>query len=262
MTTAPSTTARELLRAWRQRRRLTQLELSLRAEVSARHLSFVETGRAAPSRAMVLHLAEHLDVPVRERNALLVAAGYAPVHSEHRIDAPPLQAVRAAIDRLLAAHEPYPAVVLDQWWHLVAGNASIGLLIEGAAAHLLEPPVNVVRLSLHPDGIASRIRNLGQWRSHLLHRLQGQVEHTGDERVRALLEEVRAYGPVPGPPSGPTGPLEIAVPLRMTSSAGELNLLSTVATFGTALDATVADLSIEAFYPADDATRRRLVAAG
>jgi transcriptional regulator with XRE-family HTH domain len=256
--TTMTTGAGELLRSWRQRRRLTQLELSLRADVSARHLSFVETGRAVPSREMVLHLAEHLDVPVRERNTLLVAAGYAPVHSEHRLDAPQLQAVRAALDRLLAAHEPYPAVVLDRWWDLVAGNASIALLVEGAAPQLLEPPINVVRLSLHPEGLAPRIRNLGQWRSHLLHRLQGQVEHTGDERVRTLLEEVRGYGAVPRPAPGPP---EIVVPLRMTSSVGDLDLISTVATFGTALDATVADLSIEAFYPADEATRRRLVSA-
>jgi transcriptional regulator with XRE-family HTH domain len=259
MTTA-TLEAGQLLRTWRERRRLTQLELSVRAEVSARHLSFVETGRSTPSRDMVLHLAEHLDVPLRERNALLVAAGYAPVYAERALDAPDMTAVRTAIDRLLASHEPYPAVVVDRWWTLVAGNTSVGVLTDGVADHLLAPPANVLRASLHPEGLAPRIRNLGEWRAHLLTRLRGQVERTADPRLAALLEELRGYGR--------SSTLEdayrydgVAVPLRLRTPHGDLNFLSTVATFGTAVDVTLADLSIESFFPADDATRARLQAS-
>ncbi len=234
------------------------MELGLRAEVSARHLSFVETGRSSPSRELLLHLAEHLDVPLHERNALLVAAGYAPVYAESDLDAPPLKAVRSAIDRLLAAHEPYPAIVIDRRWNMVAANESIGVLIEGIAAELLTPPINVLRASLHPEGLAPRIRNLGEWRAHLLTRLSGQVDRTGDPRLAQLLTELRAWHPL-GNAHRYDG---IAVPLRLASSAGELNLLSTVATFGAALDVTVADLSIELFFPADAATRTRLHGLG
>jgi transcriptional regulator with XRE-family HTH domain len=245
----------DALRAWRQRRRLTQLELSLRSEVSTRHLSFLETGRSTPSRDMVLHLAEELAVPLRERNALLVAAGYAPVFAERDLAAPELGAVRSAIDRLLAAHEPYPALVVDRWWRMLAANAPVGLLIEGVAPHLLEPPVDVVRVALHPEGLAPRIRNLGEWRAHLLHRLRAQVEQTGDPQLAALLAEVAGYG---APTTAPHRIDEVVVPLRISSSVGDLHLISTIATFGTATDVTVADLSIEAFYPADAATRERL----
>jgi transcriptional regulator with XRE-family HTH domain len=246
-----------LLRGWRQRRRLSQLQLSLAADVSARHLSFVETGRSQPSRALLLRLAEQLDVPLRERNTLLVAAGYAPSYRERALDDAGLRAVRAAVDRLLAGHEPYPAVVVDRWWTMVAANSSIALLVEGVAPALLEPPVNVLRATLHPDGLAPRIRNLGQWRAHVLTRLRGQVERTADERLAALLTELSGYGtpPAEGSTHGYDG---VAVPLRISSSRGDLNLLSTVATFGTALDVTLDDLSIESFFPADDATRERL----
>src|SRR3954470_4125351 len=157
-----------LLRTWRVRRRLSQLDLALDANVSARHLSFVETGRSRPSEHMVLHLAERLDVPLRERNRLLLAAGYAPVYSQHALEEPELAPVRAALDQLLAAHEPYPAVVVDRRWNLVAANAAVALLIEGVAEHLLAPPANVLRIALHPEGMAPRIGNLGEWRAHLL----------------------------------------------------------------------------------------------
>jgi len=261
--TQPATTptAGDLLRVWRQRRRLSQLELSSRAEVSARHLSFLETGRSSPSRDMLLHLADQLDVPLRERNTLLVAGGYAPVYAEHDLSAPELGAVRGAVDRLLEAHEPYPAVVVNRWWDLVAGNAGIRLLTEGVADDLLAPPVNVIRASLHPEGLAPRIRNLGEWRAHLFTRLQDQVERTGDPRLAALLEEVRGYPRRLGSDAPPHTYNGIAVPLRIASSAGDLNLITTVATFGTALDVTVADLSIESFYPADAPTRQRLLDA-
>lgn len=251
-----STHAGQLLRTWRQRRHLTQLELSGQAHVSARHLSFVETGRAAPSRDMLLHLAEHLDVPLRERNTLLVAAGYAPTYGEHDLDSPQMQAVRHAIDRLLASHEPYPAVVVDRWWTLVAGNTSIGLLMEGVAEHLLTPPVNVLRASLHPEGLAPRIRNLAQWRAHLLTRLRHDVERTGDARLAHLLDELKGLE-TDGEAHGFRYD-GVAVPLRVATSRGTLNFLSTVATFGTAVDVTLADLSIESFFPADEQTRALL----
>jgi hypothetical protein len=195
-------------------------------------------------------------VPLRERNTLLVAAGYAPTYGEHDLDSPQMHAVRQAIDRLLAAHEPYPAVVVDRWWNLVAGNASIAILTEGVAEHLLAPPVNVLRASLHPDGLAPRIRNLAQWRAHLLTRLRNDVDRTGDPRLAELLDELTALAPARGTDSfGYDG---VAVPLRIASPRGTLSFLSTVATFGTAVDVTLADLSIESFFPADDQTRALL----
>lgn len=256
--TQTSSQVGELLRAWRRRRRLTQLELSQRAHVSARHLSFVETGRSSPSRGMIVQLAEHLDVPLRERNVLLTAAGYAAVYSETGWDTPEMAAVHRAVERLLASHEPYPAVVVDRWWNLVSANTSIALLTEDLDHELLTPPVNVLRASLHPGGLAPRIRNLGEWRAHLLTRLRGQVERTADPALAALLDELTAYG---GSDAGLADTYRydgVVVPLRLRSSRGDLNLLSTVATFGTPNDVTVADLSIESFFPADDATRALL----
>lgn len=258
---SPSPSVGGLLRAWRQRRRLTQLELSLRAEVSTRHLSFLETGRSAPSREMVVHLAEQLEIPLRERNVLLTAAGFAPLYSETDLQAPEMSAVHSAIQRLLTGHEPYPAVVVDRWWNLVAGNASVALLIEGVDEELLRPPVNVLRASLHPRGVADRIRNLGEWRAHLLTRLRGQVDKTGDADLAALLDELDGYGGSQPALAGTYRYDGVVVPLRLRSSRGDLNLLSTVATFGTPNDVTVAELSLESFFPADDATRARLHAA-
>ena len=245
-----------LLREWRTRRRLSQLDLALDAGVSARHVSFVETGRSKPSPEMVLHLAEQLEVPLRERNRLLLAAGYAPVYAERALDAPEMAPVREAIDLVLGGHEPYPAIVVDRWWNLVAANASVALLTDGAAPELLEPPANAMRLALHPNGLAERILNLAEWRAHLLERLARQVAVSGDARLSALYEEVAAY---PGPDAGATSPFgEIVVPLRLRTRLGELSFFSTVATFGTAVDITVAELSIEAFFPADADTADRL----
>lgn len=246
-----------LLRDWRRRRRLSQLDLALDAGVSARHLSFVETGRSRPSREMVLHLADQLEVPLRDRNGMLLAAGYAPAYAERRLDDPEMEPVREALDLILKGHEPYPAVVVDRGWNMVAGNASVGALIEGVAAELLAPPVNVLRLSLHPDGMAPRILNLGEWRAHLLDRLARQVALTGHEGLAALHEEVSAY------PGGEDGEHErrtheIAVPLRLRARDAELSFVSTIATFGTAVDITVAELSIESFFPADAATAEAL----
>jgi transcriptional regulator with XRE-family HTH domain len=249
---APGVRVGPLLRSWRRRRRLSQLDLALEAGVSARHLSFVETGRSRPSAEMVLHLAGRLDVPLRERNALLLAAGYAPAYAERPLDAPEMTPVREAIDRVLAGHEPHPALVVDRRWELVAANRGLGLLLEGVAPELLEPPVNVLRVGLHPAGLAARIANLGQWRAHLLERLGRQVSLTGDPALRTLLDEVAAY-PGPEAPEARPGD-EIAVPLRLRTDGGELAFLSTVSTFGTAVDITVAELSIESFFPTDART--------
>jgi transcriptional regulator with XRE-family HTH domain len=261
---APGVRVGPLLRSWRRRRRLSQLDLALEAGVSARHLSFVETGRSRPSAEMVLHLAGRLEVPLRERNALLLAAGYAPAYAERPLDAPEMTPVREAIDRVLAGHEPHPALVVDRQWELVAANRGLGLLLEGVAGELLEPPVNVLRVGLHPAGLAARIANLGQWRAHLLERLGRQVSVTGDPALRTLLDEVAAY-PGPEPPEARPGD-EIAVPLRLRTDDGELTFLSTVSTFGTAVDITVAELSIESFFPTDARTaeivRAHVAAAG
>src|SRR4051794_11198549 len=182
-----------LLRDWRRRRRLSQLDLALDAGVSTRHLSFVETGRSRPSPEMVVHLAEQLDVPLRDRNRLLLAAGYAPAYRERTLDQPELGPIREAVDRVLAAHEPYPAVVVDRGWNLVASNASVAMLLDGVPPELLEPPANVLRISLHPEGVAPRIVNLGEWRAHLLERLAREVALTGDPDLVALHDELRAY---------------------------------------------------------------------
>ena len=247
-----------LLRDWRQRRRMTQMDLALEADVSARHLSFIETGRSTPSADMVKHLAEQLDVPLRERNELLLAAGYAPAYGQRDLDEPEMGPVREALERVLKGHEPFPAVVVDRHWGMVAGNSAIPLLTAGVAEHLLEPPVNVLRLTLHPEGMAPRIANLAEWRGHLLDRLRREVAATGDERLAALLAEVEGY-PQPAtsaPPRPPQG--AIAVPLVLRHDGRELSFFSTVATFGTAVDVTVAELSIEAFFPADAVTARFL----
>jgi transcriptional regulator with XRE-family HTH domain len=257
VTAATQPTLGSLLRDWRRRRRLSQLDLALEAGVSARHLSFLETGRSRPSREMVLHLSEELDVPLRDRNRMLLAAGFAPAYEEHPIDAPEMGPVRAALDQVLAGHEPYPALVVDRWWNMVAANRSIALFLDDVAPALLEPPVNVLRLSLHPDGLAARVLNLPEVRSHLLGRLRRQVALTADEQLERLYEEVAAYGPAHDEHDAATEGA-IVVPVRLRTSAGELAFFSTIATFGTAVDITVAELAIEAFFPADAATTEAL----
>lgn len=249
----------ELLREWRDHRRMSQLELALDAEISTRHLSFVETGRSAPSRDMVLRLAEHLELPLRERNRLLLAAGYAPTYGETSIDSPQMGAVRGAVRQILTGHEPYPAVVVDRAWNLVDANAGIGMLTDGVAAELMAPPANVLRVSLHPDGMAGRIVNLGEWRAHLLTRLRRQVTLTADAQLAELYAELRAYPcDQPEPDVEVPGPGDLVVPLRVRHEGRELSLFSTVATFGTPLDVTVAELVIESFFPADPETASAL----
>ena len=252
-----------LLRDWRRRRRMTQMDLALEADVSARHLSFVETGRSVPSADMVKHLAEQLDVPLRERNELLLAAGYAPAYGQRDLDEPEMGPVREALDRVLAGHEPFPAVVVDRHWGMVAGNSAVPLLTAGVAEHLLEPPVNVLRLTLHPEGMAPRIANLGEWRAHLLDRLGRQAVVSGDPALAVLHDELAALpGADPAHPGHLTPAGEIAVPLRILHDGTELAFISTVTTFGTAVDLTAAELTIEAFLPADAATADALRARG
>ena len=246
-----------LLREWRQRRRLSQLELALEAGISARHLSFLETGRSRPSRGMVLHLAERLEVPLRDRNRLLLAAGYAHAYEERPLDTPELAPVREAIERVLAGHEPYPAVVVDRAWNLVAANRSVELFTALVDPALLEPPANVLRASLHPRGMAPHVLNLAEYRMHLLDRLRRQIALTADRGLAGLLEELEGY-PAPEPDGEPDPAGEIALPLRLRVDGRELSFFGTIATFGTALDVTVAELSIEAFFPADAATAEAL----
>jgi transcriptional regulator with XRE-family HTH domain len=254
-----------LLREWRHHRRLSQLDLAVEAEVSARHLSFVETGRSRPSRELVLHLAEHLDVPLRERNTLLLAAGYAPVHRRTALEDDAMEPVRAALDKILTGHEPYPAVIVDRRWDMVAANSAIAVLTDGVASELLAPPANALRATLHPDGLAPRIVNFSEWASHLLQRLHRQWVLTADPDIAALLDEVRGYPGVntlPPPEADPTVPLFVPLRLRTSGPMGvELSFFSTIATFGTAVDLTLAELSIESFFPADEATGAALRAS-
>jgi transcriptional regulator with XRE-family HTH domain len=252
-------TVGELLRQWRQRRGLSQLALAGAADVSARHLSFVETGRARPSRALLLRLGEQLDVPLRDRNALLLAAGLAPAYPERGLADPPLAAVADAVARILAAYEPFPALVVDRHWELVDANAAVDRLTAGCAPALLEPPCNVLRLCLHPDGLAPRIVTLGSWRAHLLARLRHQVAATGDPRLQELLDELRTYPAPPGEAPQYAAPV---VTMRLRDPDGrELAFLSTTTLFGTPGDVTVDELAIEAFLPADEATAVALGAA-
>lgn len=250
-----------LLREWRQRRRMTQMDLALEADVSPRHISFVETGRAQPSREMLLHLFEELDVPLRERNALLVAAGYAPMYRERRLDDAALKAARDAVQVVLEAQKPYPAFALDRHWNIVASNHAMPQLFAGVAGELLQP-LNAMRVSLHPRGLAPVIDNLGEWRAHLLSRLRRQVELTADPVLAALLAEVTAY-PAPDAAFADLSH-EVLVPLRIRAPAGTLAFLSTTTVFGTPMDITLSELAIESFFPADEATAQavRAMAAG
>ena len=252
----------QLLREWRLRRNLSQLRLASGAAVSTRHLSFIETGRARPSREMILYLADRLEVPLRERNRLLLSGGYAPAYGERPLESDEMAAVRGALERVLAAHEPYPAVVLDRRWNLVLANGPVGLLTEGIAPDLLEPPANALRATLHPDGLAPRIVNLGEWSAHLLHRLRREIEATADEELAALRDELLTYPGIRERSPAPerVAPADIVLPLELRHGDGTLSFFSTVTTFGTPNDVTLAELSLEAFYPADTATASFLAA--
>jgi transcriptional regulator with XRE-family HTH domain len=257
---SPAPSVGALLRDWRQRRRLSQLDLAVEAEVSTRHLSFVETGRSRPSRDFLLHLAEHLGVPLRERNALLLAGGFAPTYRQTPLDAAEMAPVREAVDKILAGHQPFPAVVVDRRWDLVSANrAARAVLSEGVAPELLTPPVNTLRVSLHPDGLAPRIANLAEYSSHLLTRLRRQAAVSGDPDLVALGDELRGYPGVADAAGTAVEPAALLfMPLTIRSGGRELTFFSTLATFGTALDVTMAELCIEAFFPADPATAAAL----
>ena len=248
-----------LLRTWRERRRLSQLELAGAAEISPRHVSFLETGRSEPSRAMLLRLAERLDIPLRERNTLLLSAGFAPMYSERRIDDPALKQARAAIELVIAGHEPYPALAVDRHWTLVFANAAVGFLIQEVDPSLMTPPVNVMRLSLHPKGLAPNMENYRQWREHVLARLRQQIVASADPVLADLLEELTALPPPATEAQNPSKHDEedyggAVVPLRIRTPHGVLSFFSTTTVFGTPLDVTLSELAIESFFPADAQT--------
>lgn len=249
-------TAGTLIREWRQRRRMSQLDLALEAEISQRHLSFIESARSSPSREMVLRLAERLSVPLRQRNRMLVAAGFAPIYGERGLDDASFRPALAAVELVLKGHEPYPAIAVDKGWNMVLGNASIAPFLDGVEdAALLTPPVNVLRLALHPKGLAPRIVNLEEWRTHLIERLKMQIHASADPALEELEEELSGY---PGRPRGDGRPYDaaanVAVPLRMKMGGKTLVFISTITVFGTPLDVTLSELAIESFFPADAET--------
>lgn len=247
-----------MLRDWRRRRRLSQLDLALEADISSRHLSFLETGRSQPSRDMLLHLAERLEVPLRGRNALLVAAGFAPVFRETPLEDPALGAARKAVELVLAGHEPFPALAVDRHWTLVAANRAVPLMLAGLEPEMLAAPVNVLRLSLHPRGLAPRIANLAEWRTHLLARLRRQIDATADAVLAQLFDELSGYPLPPAADSRAAPPAAdyagVAIPFQLATEAGVLSFLSTTTIFGTPVDITLSELALESFFPADAAT--------
>ena len=241
------------LREWRQRRRMSQLDLALEAEISSRHLSFVETGRSRPSRDMVLRLAESLQLPLRSRNALLFAAGFAPTYPERGFDDPALDQARRAVQHILDAHAPFPALGVDRHWTMLAHNAVVPKLLGGVDPELLAAPVNVLRLSLHPAGLAPRIANLAEWKRHLIERLKGQIAASADPVLESLREELEAY---PAPASGgpPASISALFVPMVLETEASRLSFFSTTTVFGTPVEVTLSELALETFFPADPRT--------
>jgi transcriptional regulator with XRE-family HTH domain len=250
----------EHLRTWRHRRRLSQEELAIDADISTRHLSYVETGRANPSREMVLRLAARLEVPLRERNAFLLAAGFAPMYRESRLNDPAFAAAKQAVELILKSHEPFPALAIDRRWNLVAANGMVAHLLTGVHASLLQPPMNVLRLSLDPSGLAPNIINLAQWRAHLFERLSQQIAATADPALVSLLAELRSL------PAGENEQEEhvqgehlgIAVPFKFRSPFGVLSFISTTTIFGSPVDITLQELALETFYPLDEFTKQAM----
>lgn len=254
-------TVGEMVRTWREFRRFSQLELSVEAEVSQRHLSFIESGRAAPSREMVLHLAEHLEIPLRDRNVMLLAAGFSPIYGGRSLQDPTLTHAKAALDLLLRAHEPYPALIVDRHWNIVGANRALEPLLAGVDSELLTPPANALRISLHPRGLAPNIANLGEWRQHLLERLRRQFRICRDAVLDALLKELTSYTSNSSERlSSFNDPFanEVAIPLRLKTPGGVLSFLSTVTVFGTPVEITLSEVTLEAFYPADQETAQAL----
>lgn len=240
----------EQLREWRTRRRMSQMDLALDTEISTRHLSFIETGRSKPSAQMLQRIADCLDVPHRARNALLLAAGYAPDYQERALDSAEMTGMRAIVEHVLKGHEPYPALAVDRHWNMIAANAAVSLLTQLAAPELFEPPVNVLRVAMHPRGLAPHIVNRGEWRAHLLERLDHQIDASADAGLIALREELAGYGTDVGGDHG-SAANGIAVPLILDTPMGQIRFVSTVTIFGTPVDITLSELAIEAFFPAD-----------
>jgi transcriptional regulator with XRE-family HTH domain len=254
-TTLPHPPIGALIREWRQRRRLSQLDLACEADISTRHLSYVENGRSSPSREMLMHLAERLDVPLRERNTLLTAAGFAPIYRERPLEDPALAAAREAVNVVLRAHEPYPALAIDRHWTMLAHNRTVPLLLAGVDPDLLKPPVNVLRLSLHPRGLGRRIVNLAQWREHLFARLSRQIAASADPALTELLHELQAMPFDASRSQGATiDPSGVAVPLQFDTEHGVLSFIGTTTVFGTPVDITLSELALETFFPADSRT--------
>jgi transcriptional regulator with XRE-family HTH domain len=249
-----------LLREWRQRRRVSQLDLACMGEVSTRHLSFLETGRAQPSREMVLHLAEQLEVPLRDRNTLLTAAGFAPVFRERPLGDPDMRPALRAVEAIIQGHMPYPALAVDRHWTLVAANEAMPRLLVDVDPALMRPPVNVLRVALHPSGLAPRTINLAEWRTHLLDRLRRQAEASADPVLLALLAELRGYPAPHGARIAPAGSDYggMVVPFELATAAGTMTFLSTTTVFGTPVDITLSELALECFYPADEVTAAML----
>jgi transcriptional regulator with XRE-family HTH domain len=252
------------LREWRRRRRMSQLDFALEAEISQKHLSFLESGRSVPSRDMVIRLAERLDVPLRERNTMLLAAGYAPLYQARPLDNSSLAPARAAIEQLLNGHEPFPALAVDRHWTMVAANRVVGNLLAAISdKSLLAPPANVLRLSLHPAGLAPQIANLPEWRQHLLDRLSHQIEITADETLIRLRGELQSYPQSTNKKAARDRPesSDLFVPLELDTPVGRLSFFSTTTVFGTPIDVTLSEIAIESFFPANEETRAKLLAA-
>lgn len=256
---APEETIGMMVKRWRERRRRSQLDLSLAAEMSTRHLSYIETGRSNPSPAMIERICDELDVPLRERNRFHLAAGFAPAYRERPLT--DLGAAQDAVRAVLAGMEPHPAVAVNVHWDLLAANQAMEAFLRDLPGELRRPPVNMLRATLHPDGLAARIMNLGQWRSHVVRRVRRQLERTAADGLAALLAELEAYGP-PSPTTGPaadgTTADDLVVPLRMTTPYGDLALLYTATVFGSPRDVTLDEIAIETFFPADQATAQVL----
>lgn len=247
----------EQIKLWRAQRRLSQLDLALESEISARHLSFVETGRSKPSREMVMRLAESLQLPLRSRNALLLAAGFAPAYRERSYDDPALAQAREAVQRILDGHAPCPALAVDRHWNMVAHNKMVPLLLGGVDPSLLAPPVNVLRLSLHPKGLAPQIANLGEWKHHLVERLKAQFAASADPVLDALREELETYPAPAGKAPWEIG-MGLVVPMELDTPAGRLSFFSATTVFGTPVEVTLSEIAIESFFPADAGTAQAL----
>src|SRR5688572_14449563 len=246
-----------LLKEWRQRRHRSQLDLALEADISTKHLSFLETGRSQPSREMLLHLAQLLEMPLRDRNHALVAAGFAPVFPEHSLEDPALEAARRAVDLVLKGHEPFPALAVDRHWNLIAANGATQRMLSGVDPSLLQPPVNALRLSLHPAGLGPQIVNFTEWREHLVARLRRQFQVSADPVLDELVKELESY-PVPADSNPARAKTDefggVVVPLQLRTPGGVLSFFSTTTIFGTPMDVTLSELAVEAFFPADAVT--------